>query len=209
VLIQKVASTVADAVYPKKSTGVIVPPSGPPAGRGRARGHGAPKRAFADATQLLIHVIPGRRRVTILESSKPIRAYKTPGSFAVLGLRNDEVMTRKACTLRNSELKNQINAPVCSLSGSWAGTAFIALSGTRRHCDHPLAGQIATPSLVLPSRVRRNARRVTERDDCQDNECHASVEDSYSAHPLGARKPVLFRPVATERPSNHVVCITY
>jgi hypothetical protein len=60
--------------------------------------------------------------------------------------------------------------PDLSLSGSWVGAAFIALSATRRHCDHPFTLQPGTPGLAIRSLVRRNARRLDERDGSQHKE---------------------------------------
>jgi hypothetical protein len=61
--------------------------------------------------------------------------------------------------------------PDLSLPGSWVGAAFIALSATRRHCDHPFTLQPGAPGLAIRSPVRRNARRqFDERDGSQPKE---------------------------------------
>jgi len=67
-----------------------------------------------------------------------------------------------------------------------------------------LALQAGGPGLPIPGLIRHNARRLGLRNDPQDKERYASVEDYHCAPPFGAGTPVFSRPVATERPAIHV-----
>jgi hypothetical protein len=69
---------------------------------------------------------------------------------------------------------------------------------------YPLALQSGGRSLAIPGFVRRSARRFGERENSQDKERDACVEDGHSARPLGGGTPILFGPFATERPAIHV-----
>ena len=68
----------------------------------------------------------------------------------------------------------------------------------------PLILLAGGPGLVVRRIFLRNAQRFGERDNSQDKERDAGAEDGHSAAPPGEGTPILFRPVATERPAVHV-----
>src|SRR5271166_2757960 len=74
---------------------------------------------------------------------------------------------------------------------------------------HLHAVRPGSPNPAIRKPVRRDARRLDDRHDSEQKQGEASVEDGYSAHPLGARKPIFLRPVATKRPWNHEVSFAY